>query len=105
MDNMALAKSIMESYPEASFCLYCTGWDYKNGIFDFVDEENGKTYKVTHNMVAKALPKVRAMLADKKLFLYGLNSGKESFFDPCNWDSIASDAVVQVALFGNVIYG
>jgi hypothetical protein len=100
---MQLAKDIMENYPEYSFCVRCIGWDYKKGSYLFLDEEDGKQYTVTVDQVAKALPKVKQLLADKKLFLDGIHSGDESFFDAGNWDSIATDAAVQIVLFNEVI--
>ena len=100
-----LAHEIMQNYPEYSFCVRCTGWDYDKGVYSFTDDEDGKAYTVTEAQIAEALPKLRALIADKKLFFDGLHSGAESFMDPCNWDSISTDAAVQIVLFGEVIYG
>ena len=99
-----LASDIMQNYPEANFCVRCIGWDYKNGKYLFVDDEAGREYPITEEQIAEALPKVRQMMAERKLFFYGLDSSEEHFMDGCNWDSISIDAVVQVVLFGEVIY-
>jgi hypothetical protein len=101
----ALARDIMQNYPEYSFCVRCIGWDYQHGKYLFVDDEAGREYPITEEQIAEALPKVRQMIAEKKLFFDGLNSSDESFMDGCHWDSISTDAVVQVVLFGEVIYG
>lgn len=105
MDMKQLAKDIMQNYPEYSFELICTGWDYETGEYLFEDPEDGKAYAVSENQVAEALPKLRQKLVNEKLFLAGLHSGDESFMDAGNWDSIATDAVVQIVIFGDVIYG
>lgn len=104
-DYEKLAHEIMENYPEYSFCVRCTGWDYDKGLYDFIDEEDGKHYQVTETQIAEALPKLRALIADEKLFFDGLHSGAESFMEGGNWDSISTDAAVQIVLFGEVIYG
>ena len=105
----ALASDIMQNYPEANFCVRCTGWDYKKGKYLFVDDEvedeAGREYPITEKQVAKALPKVRQMILEGKLFFAGLDASDQTFFDGCHWDSISIDAVVQVVLFGEVIYG
>src|SRR3990172_989385 len=100
-----LAAEIMPNYPEYSFCVTCTSYDYKAGIYGFVDEETGKQYTITTAQIAEVVPKLRAMIAEKKLFLDGLHSGEESFFEAGNWDAIATDAAVQLVMFGDVIYG
>lgn len=100
-----LAKEIMENYPEYSFCFTCVNFDYANGQFTFMDPETGKEYEVKTSQVAEALPLLRNEIADKKLFFDGLHSGAESFFDAGNWDSISTDAAVQMVIFKDVIYG
>lgn len=100
-----LAKEIMENYPEYSFCVHCTSFNYALGLFDFLDPETGKGYTVSTAQVAEALPLLRKLIAEKKLFFAGLHSGAESFFDAGNWDSISTDAAVQMVIFKDVIYG
>ncbi len=100
-----LAKEIMENYPEYSFCVTCVQYAYELGRFTFLDPETGKEYDVRTSQVAKALPKLREKMAEKKLFFDGLHSGAESFFDAGNWDSISTDAAVQMVIFKDVIYG
>lgn len=106
-----LANDIMENYPEYSFCLDCVGWKYEKGVFVFEDqeeeEEDGtpKRYTVTTlEIAAKGLP----------LFIQGVVSGKYHFcgvesldnaLDPCCYDSPSLDAVVQLTIFGDIIYG
>jgi hypothetical protein len=100
----ALASDIMQNYPEANFCVRCTGWDYTKGKYLFVDDEDGREYPITEEQVAEALPKVRQMMLEGKLFFAGLDASDQTFFDGCAWDSISTDAVVQLVLFGEVIY-
>ena len=99
-----LAKDIMENYPEYSFCLICEGWNYTKGVFSFRDPEDGRKYKVTTRMIAEILPKMSGLIEDSKLHFYGMGT-REQFMDACSWDAISTDAAVQIAIFGKVIYG
>ncbi len=69
-----LANDIMENYPEYSFCLTCTRWNYEKHTYDFFDEETGKTHTVTEDQVSLALPKLRQLMKDGKLHFEGMNA-------------------------------
>jgi hypothetical protein len=107
-DAGRLIDGIMAGYPEASagHALRCTGWDYTRCIFDFVDADSAEPVGFTLERVA--------LEHGLHLLLGALLCGKHrgvgayvlrDFRDPGNWDSNAADALVQYALFGELIYG
>lgn len=105
-----LAKEVIQNYPEYSFCLQCVGWNYEKGVLIFEDEEeddNGKPkrYGVTvEEIAAKGLPLFIKAVVEKRLFLDGVET-IEQIMDPCCWDAISTDALIQLTIFGKVIYG
>ena len=97
-------KSAFENFPEASqgSSLQCVGWKYADFVFKFVDSETGKRYTVTLPMAVKAFKKVLKEVGDKKLFI-GVDMA--NILDDGQWDSVGFDALAQMAVFGEVIYG
>ena len=93
----------MQNYPEYSFCLKCAKWDYKNVQFVFVDEEEDKIYKVDRPMLKNGLKTLRSSIGKPG----GVSSKcwDGAIEDAGNWDSVCTDALVQCAIFGKVIYG
>ena len=63
-----IAEEIMLNYPEYSYCLICTGWDYKRGIYKFYDEEENKTYTVKLKDITVAVKKFINGIAENKWF-------------------------------------
>lgn len=100
MTYKTLANKVMQNFPEYAQCLQCTKWDYETGIYGFYDEEEKKYYTVTIDMVEKALPILKDKIDHGKLFFKGL-----VWWDTGTWDCWPTDAVVQIAIFGDVIYG
>ena len=99
---------IMQNYPEAGagMGLQCTNWKYKLCQFEFEDDEEGKTYKLTRVDFKRAL----ALMFTGK-WLKGCtpppigldHDGVEDWL--CQSDANDADAFVQLAVFGEVIYG
>ncbi len=103
-DGDKLLNELMENYPEASFCLRCVKYDYEACEFSFRDDEEGVTYHLNREKLQKALPKYIQMMLDGKLngiARYVL----PDFQDAGQWDAVAIDGLVQVAVFDDVIYG
>jgi hypothetical protein len=102
-----LAKDIMDNYPEASSStLGCTSWNYKTGIFKFQDLELETTHTVkTEDIALKALPIFIEGVIKGRWHFSGLDGTKVLCLDACDYDAYASDALVQIAIFGDVIYG
>jgi hypothetical protein len=101
-----LAQDIMENYPEySSPSLQCISWKYKDGIYKFIDEETEKTYTVTIGQIEKTLPKFIQGVMEGRWKFYGLNADNILEFDAGSWDADIVDGVVQLAIFGDIIYG
>jgi len=102
-----LAKDIMDNYPEASSgnCLQCVRYDYKNGIFVFIDTETDTEYTVTTKDIARVLPKFIEGIIFKKWKFCGLTFDNVLQFDAGDYDGYSIDGVVQLAIFDDIIYG
>ena len=97
-----LLKEAYENFPEASMCLRCLTFNYKRFIFEF-QEDDGEVHIVT-------LPKARKGL---RLFIEAVDSGKlpglalpaDYLTSTGLWDAWAFDALNQMAIYGEVIFG
>lgn len=100
-----LIKEMMENYPEAGGgnSLRCLGWNYKKMEFKFLDEEEDKTYQVNMSLLKVGLNKFLKVIEDGKYFNNGVvpNLLSEGY----DHDAQDCDALVQCAIFGEVIYG
>jgi len=98
-------REMMENYPEASSgnSLRCLSWKYKEMEFEFLDEEEDKTYTVNLVLLKKGFNKFLKIIEDGKYFNNGVvpNLLSEGY----DYDSQDCDALVQCAIFGEVIYG
>lgn len=107
MDYEKVAKELMMNYPEYSFCLECISYDYEKGIYKFYEEEEDKTHTVSNKDIETALPLFLKKL-NKELFFDGLSSIQEIKDEDdflCMLDCSSTDAIVQLAIFKDVIYG
>lgn len=106
-----LVKGMMESFPEASMPnLVCQRWGYDKWKYEFVDhEEDGKIHKLGKAQLLAAVP---LMFTDK--WLGGLTQVPANLLDGdieaiddwlCQADAFDFDAFVQLAIFGEVLYG
>lgn len=100
-----LIREVMENFPEASSpSVICTKYNYAKTEFEFLDVESDRTYKLDLNELRKGLKQLLDVMADG-----GLKGIARSVFpdvlDAGNWDADAADALVQTAIFGDVIYG
>jgi len=102
-DYTELANDIMSNFPESALCLSCRSWKYEDGVFEFYDPEENKTYIITIAHVKEALPKFIREVDLGHLHFYGITPA--NIYDACNWDAPISDALVQFTIFGEVIYG
>jgi hypothetical protein len=95
----------MQNYPEASSpSLRCTSWEYKSDTYKFRDVEENKTHKLSMPELLKGLQIMMDLMVAGKL--KGISHYvMPNFQDPGYWDSDAADALVQCAIFGEVIYG
>ncbi len=100
-----LIKNYMENYPEAGAgnSLKCVKWNYEKMEFDFWDEEEEKSYKVDMKSLKKGLKVLLEVIRQGKYFNNGVvpNLISEGYDD----DAQDHDALVQCAIFKEVIYG
>jgi hypothetical protein len=93
-----IVTDLFENYPEAGggMALKCMKWDYKRFNYVFFDEEEEKDHVVTKEDALRGL----------KLFIEGAFKKEHSMsinFDDA--DAFTSDAVLQYAIFGKLVYG
>jgi hypothetical protein len=101
-----LANSIMQNYPEySSPSIQCTSWKYKDGKYKFIDIEEDKTYDVTIDDVVKALPKFIDGVLKNKWKFFGMDGTRVLQLDGGDYDADMVDAIVQLVIFGDVLYG
>ena len=101
-------QSVMENFPESSECLKCTKWNYKKLEFNFFDEEEEVKYSVNKEKLLAAIPLI---FTDK--WGKGLTKVPANLFNDtevledwlCEADAWDFDAFIQLAIFGEVIYG
>lgn len=110
VDVAELTQDVYLSFPQASFCLQCTGWKYgdhgdgSDFLFTFHDEEEDKEYTIDRKKAEKGVARLIELWAHGKCHFDGIDSIAD-MLDPCNWDAIVSDAAVQCSIFNEVIYG
>lgn len=130
IDADTLINSVMRNYPEASTSLKCVDYDYNACKFHFWDDEsiperaspsvipvsietldlrvsgivpNAVTYHVDRMALQDGLQKLADLMSAGRVQFSGLSI--ENFEDPGCWDRDCADALVQCAVFGDVIYG
>ncbi len=101
-----LIRDVMENMPEYNVSMYCQMWDYKECRFKFQDLDGDcKFYDIGLEELSKGYTIMRKKIKGGKLHLDGITLQDDSWFDAGNWDALAVDALVQCAIFGDVIYG
>lgn len=103
-----VVRGIMDNYPEsgAGSCLRCYSWKYEPMIFGFIDEETNKRITLDKAKLLAAFPLIFTDKWPKGCTKPPLSADPEVWND---WlgqsDAIDFDAFVQLAVFGEVIYG
>lgn len=100
--EIALVKEVYENFPEAGVCVKCIRWKYDAFDFVFRDDEGDKYIVRQADAVRGLRLFVRAVEAGK---LPGLNLPAGYLRDTGLWDAWAFDALNQMAIYGEVIYG
>lgn len=106
MNPTKIIKNAMDNYPEAGtgMCIKCTKINRAKMEFEFVDEETGKFHKINMKDLKLGLKKLLKIVEDGKYFNCGQPPNLTAQ-DGYYWDGQDCDALVQCAIFGNVIYG
>lgn len=103
-DEEKLIRDVMENYPEySSPSLRCRRADYDHCVFSFHDVEEDKRYEVNLPMLKKGLETLLDLVKGNQL--PGLSINLTNFQDVGEWDCDCADALVQCAIFKEVIYG
>ena len=104
-----IVRDIMDNCPECSSGLTCIGYKYKEMLFTFVDEEDGKKIVLDKAKLMAAFP---LLFTDKYPKGCGprpplVNHDDKGEWDTwlCDSDATSFDAFIQLAAFGEVIYG
>ena len=91
--------------------LKCTDWDHKNGTYKFCDPEDGSMYSLTTQKVAETLPVFFSGLGSKWHFdhitpLVSDDEDDEELMEDllCDADAEDVDAIIQIALFGKILF-
>jgi hypothetical protein len=103
IDEVALLNDLLQNLPEYAESFYCTKFDYKKHIYKLEDREDGKQYTLTLDMAKAGLEKLYKEIAAGKL--PGLGLDLTNFADGGYWDAPMIDALLQMSVFGEVIYG
>lgn len=103
MNKEALIREIYMNFPEFGCCVPCVGFNYKDFVFKFSDPEDGKIHTVTMAKAKKGLKLLTAALDRGELKGLSLSAGYLA--DSGDWDCWAVDALNQMAIYGEVIYG
>jgi hypothetical protein len=125
-----LIDEVMQNFPEASMCLTCVSFDYENMVYEFWDQEvtpetkeasivpaviqdmelrrsgfvkDAVTYRLSRNEIQNGMNILLGLIFDGKL--KGLGLDKDNINDAGCWDAWSADALMQCAIFGDVIYG
>jgi hypothetical protein len=100
-DYGALVMQVMQNLPEYSLNFDVDDFDYTACEFLLVDYEEHKRHLIDFNKLVNA-----AKLMHNKIELGELFSGMTmyEFWDPSYWDAEITDALLQLAIFKDVIY-
>lgn len=97
-------EDIFANYPEyACYSIRCEGYNYKNFVFKFKDSENDEQYVVDRQKAKEGFQKfAQAVLGGK---LPGLHIKAANLLDAGAYDAYSMDAVLQMCVLGEIIYG
>lgn len=102
-----LAKLLAYNFPENVISFECLEWDYDKGEFMFHDAENESIHYLNIDDLKVGVALFYKGLGTK-WFFDGVNPYNEclSVEDiACEHDGLSIDAIVQLAIFGDVVYG
>lgn len=96
-------KELLENLPEYAVSFECLNFNYKKCEFKLFDKEDGKEYLLTLPLAVAGFDKLTEQIDAGKFPGLSLPAGYKS--DASHWDSYAVDALLQMAVLGEVIYG
>jgi len=102
-EKETFVKELLENLPEYAVSFDCLRFDYKKCEFLLADQEDGTEYLLTLPKAVEGFDKLTKEIDEGRLHFYGL--GPDYKVDGGQWDSGAVDALLQMAVLGEVIYG
>jgi hypothetical protein len=107
-DKDRIIRLMMQDFPEASSSsIICMRHNYEDMEFDFIEDDERTKDGVPHHVSMSNLRKGFDILIELALFgeykNYGFPAG--IFGNDAEWDATDSEALVQCAIFGKIIYG
>jgi len=102
-----LAQLLADNFPENVISFECLEWDYEKGEFMFHDAENESIHYVSIDDLKVGVALFYKGLGTK-WFFDGVNPYNETLSVDdiaCEHDALSIDAIVQLAIFGDVVYG
>lgn len=117
MDYEAICRSVIQNYPEySSWHLRCSGYgDYKTKMTFLIEplDGNGDEFAFAKYTVGDAEDCDKSfvdMANALKAMCHGWIDGKYQFYgwdfkDECTYDMTVVDALMQITLIGEVVYG
>ena len=103
IDEVQLLNDLLQNLPECSESFYCRSYNYKEHVYILVDREDGKEYILTMDKAKIGLEKFLNQVADGKF--PGFRCSVDDLLDAGNWDASIIDALLQMSVLGEVIYG
>lgn len=107
-----LVEDIWGNFPEASqgCALRCVKYNYKSWHFEFIDTEENFGVKSTDKAERRSVTRERALAAVAAFIVMKMQGQLrgitvEDFTDASEYDATAADAIAQLAVLGEVIYG
>lgn len=97
-----LVRECYENFPESSLSMSCRSWKYEAFDFLFVDDE-GESHRVRLPDAVRGLRLFRKAVESGEL--PGLDLPAGYLQDTGTWDAVAFDALNQMVIFGEVVYG
>lgn len=97
-----LVRGLLENLPEQSNSLPCVKWNYSTMEFLVVDQDTDTNHTLTLPMAEVGFMKLARAMIDGKF------PGLDASDNPLSadlWDEPAIDALVQMSVLGEVIYG
>jgi hypothetical protein len=96
-------KELLDNLPEYAESFYVESWDYEKCEFKLIDQEDGKHYLLTLPVAIVGFDKLTEQIDAGKFPGFVLSAAYKS--DGGEWGSDVVDALLQMAVLGEVIYG
>jgi hypothetical protein len=98
-----IMKEVLPNFPDYAMSMRCDSFDYEKHEYSFVDEEEGgEEYHLDLDDFTKAYMKYIIDEMDRAEDKF---KHLEKITEPCEIDAEILDCLMQIAIFGEVVYG